>query len=291
PLVRRTLANAFYQQGRYEEAVTEYREVLRLHPEDVETLIYYGYALLQLGQLEASVAALREATRVAPSVSRGWVHLGTALRRLGKIEESIEALRMAVQVDPEDDGYLHMQLGNALYEHGSRDEATRVFQKMMTLMRERREREPGNHDVLRELAGELATCRETSLRDYDEAVQIMEQAVELAPESSKNWRMLGVARYRAGQFREAVEAFERAGDDGPDMSWPFFYRAMAEWRLGNHEAANDWYAKGIHWMEQHNQFTEPARVRLRDEAAGLLGIASPADARVDEVANASPLAE
>jgi hypothetical protein len=63
--------------------------------------------------------------------------------------------------------------------------------------------------------------------------------------------------------------------DGGDP-WQWFFLAMAEWQLGNHDAARDWYAKAIDWMEKHPQIVGGETHRFRTEAAKLLGRPSPA---------------
>jgi uncharacterized protein HemY len=83
---------------------------------------------------------------------------------------------------------------------------------------------------------------------------------------------MGVARYRAGQWEEAVAALEKAmrlssGGDAGD--WLFL--ALAHWQLGHKDKAGAYYQKAARWMDQKRP-ERPELRRFRAEAAALLGI-------------------
>ncbi len=94
----------------------------------------------------------------------------------------------------------------------------------------------------------------------------------MAPNDGTNWNTLGVAQYRAGQFKEAVTTLTksmefRSGGDAND----WFFLAMAHWQLKNKEEARKWYDKAVAWTEKSKPDDEELR-RFRAEAAELLGI-------------------
>ncbi len=122
------------------------------------------------------------------------------------------------------------------------------------------------------LAWYLATCPDPRVRKPDRAVQLAAQATQLAPNGGANWNTLGVAQYRAGQFKQAVTSLSksmqlRSGGDAFD----WFFLAMAHWQLKNKEEARKWYDKAVGWMEKSKPDDEELR-RFRAEAAELLGI-------------------
>ena len=86
---------------------------------------------------------------------------------------------------------------------------------------------------------------------------------------------LGVARYRAGDYRGAVADLEksvklRGGGDSID----FFFLAMAHWRLGHTDQARTWYADATAWMDRRAA-DNPELLRFRTEAGALLGVPAP----------------
>ena len=126
------------------------------------------------------------------------------------------------------------------------------------------------------LRNSLAWQLSTSFADRSEAstsyaVQLAKKAVEMAPNNAAFWNTLGVADYRAGQWKDAVEALEKSLQLQKDNAWDLFFLAMAHWQLGEREAARDDYRKGVAWMEEQ-KCEDAALVGFRAEAAELLGI-------------------
>jgi tetratricopeptide (TPR) repeat protein len=98
------------------------------------------------------------------------------------------------------------------------------------------------------------------------------KAVERGAKPGPYWNTLGVAHYRAGNWKAAIEALTRSmelrkGGDGND----WFFLAMAHWQLGDKPQARSWYDKAVRWMEK-NQPGNEELVRYRAEAAALLEV-------------------
>jgi tetratricopeptide (TPR) repeat protein len=136
--------------------------------------------------------------------------------------------------------------------------------------REAVKRSGDDPNALNRLAWFLAhspECRAPGL-----AVELAQQAVELAPQQNGYWATLGAAHYRAGHWKEAVKVLEesmarRKGTDGPEG----FFLAMAHWQLGNKTEARQWYKRTAQGMEKNQAGDNELRF-FRDEAAQLLGI-------------------
>jgi tetratricopeptide (TPR) repeat protein len=137
------------------------------------------------------------------------------------------------------------------------------------------ELDPKNAIVLNLLARLLATCPDPKFRDCTKAVMLAKKAVELAPTRGPYWNTLGAAHYRAGNWKEAVEALEKscALQDNPKggdaRQW--FVLAMAHGKLAEKVKARELYDRAVRWMDKY----QPQNVelhRFRAEAAELLGI-------------------
>src|SRR5262249_22467828 len=134
----------------------------------------------------------------------------------------------------------------------------------------------------------LAVCPDSGLRDPARAVQLARKAMQLWPvdhgyrpdyyrtliapylHAGTNWTTLGVAHYRAGQWKEAVAALEHSIErrlDGDSIDW--FFLAMVRWRLGEKDKARESYDRAVQWMEKNKPKNEELR-RFRAEAAELL---------------------
>ena len=97
---------------------------------------------------------------------------------------------------------------------------------------------PRSAEAHNDLAWLLATCPEAEIRDPGRAVELAKKAVELTPKQGNHWNTLGVAQYRVGDSKAAIEALTqsmglRKGGDSND----WFFLAMARWQLGDQAEA------------------------------------------------------
>src|SRR5262249_12325301 len=80
-------------QGKQSEAVTEYREAIRLRPDDAAAHYGLGNALRDQGRAAEAVAELREAIRLRPDFAEAHCNLGLGLRQQGRFRESLDESR------------------------------------------------------------------------------------------------------------------------------------------------------------------------------------------------------
>jgi tetratricopeptide (TPR) repeat protein len=123
-----------------------------------------------------------------------------------------------------------------------------------------------------QMAWFLATTEEPRLRDVERAVQLASEAVSVSPSSILLQNTLGAAQYRAGNWKAALAAFEKAERlRGLLGAGGWFFRAMTHWQLGQQDQARASYdeavkrAAEVHFLDQDLH-------RFRVEAAELLGI-------------------
>ena len=123
----------------------------------------------------------------------------------------------------------------------------------------------------------LVSCAEVELRNGVRAVEMANKRHELAQPDGFSWNTLGVAHYRAGNWKEAIAALEQSMQlfAGRREAMNTFVLAMVHWQLGNRAEARRWYDKAVAWMNVNEHSEEPLSVylrRFRAEAADLLGI-------------------
>jgi hypothetical protein len=138
------------------------------------------------------------------------------------------------------------------------------------------EAKPDSAQTCDALAWALATAPE-SVRNAEEAVALAEKAVRLAPENTGYRNTLGVAYYRAGRYREAVEALHPnvMAQDDYALAFDLYFLAMSYHRLGDATRARDYYDWAVRWAKMqrnlHARYIEELTV-FRAEAEELLGI-------------------
>ena len=75
---------------------------------------------------------------------------------------------------------------------------------------------------------------------------------------------------------------------GESADW--FFLAMAEWQMGDKDAARVWYDKAVNWMDTKQSDNEEL-LRFRAEAADLLGLAQPAKEQSAPASESPPQTE
>ncbi|HEV8059439.1 MAG TPA: protein kinase [Gemmataceae bacterium] len=152
-------------------------------------------------------------------------------------------------------------------------EARQMFEDLLALSMQNFEpRDPVRINAVNGLAWFLATVEQKELRDPKRAVQLSKGLAELLPEYGACWNSYGVAQYRAGDWKGAVESLTKSIDlsKGGDSN-DFFFLAMANWQLGHKEEARKWYGKAVQWMDER-QPKNPELVRFRAETEELMGM-------------------
>src|SRR5262249_25280387 len=86
------LGTLLMKADRPEEAVTPFRDVVRLRP-DAQAYFNLGWALGGSGDLDGAIAAYREALRRDPDYAEAHCNLGSALCRQGKLTEALASLK------------------------------------------------------------------------------------------------------------------------------------------------------------------------------------------------------
>jgi lipoprotein NlpI len=115
-------ANALGVQGRHEEAMAEFAEVIRLDPEDPSAYIGRGIVHLQRGENELAIADDNAALERAPASSFAHVNRATALFYAGRFAEAAADFAYVRKGDP-GDAHWTLWLHLARARAGAEDQA------------------------------------------------------------------------------------------------------------------------------------------------------------------------
>jgi tetratricopeptide (TPR) repeat protein len=263
------LARLYEQTGRPQEAVKLHRRVLDSYEKFVAKL--------------PNDAAYQEGTGHVASQLAGLLRIGgerpereEIYRRALELTERLAALFPTQPGSHSRAAYWHNNLGLLLTAAGRTQEAGRCYRQAATRYRSALDIKPDHVGSLNNLAWLLVTCPEPQLHDANEAVRLANKAVELAPQMNFPWNTLGVARYRAGDWKGAVSALEKSmalysvqAESNTEESYSTFFLAMANWQLGDTGEARRWYDRAVRWMDKYQPNQEELR-RFRAEAAALV---------------------
>jgi len=110
------------QQGRLDDAVGEYKEVLRLQPRLPEAYANLGLVYYAHGEFENSAKAFAAAEKLRPGMHGVDLWLGIDEVRLNRPAQGVTHLREAIRLDPKEK-LAQSWLGTALWDAGQMDAA------------------------------------------------------------------------------------------------------------------------------------------------------------------------
>jgi tetratricopeptide (TPR) repeat protein len=110
PAAQSLIALALADEGKPGEAAQQWREILKLRPDDTDAKQALADALLAQKDFEGARAAYTELLTSAPANAAAWTNLGVALSSANHSAEATSAFRRAVELNPEDE---QAQLGLA----------------------------------------------------------------------------------------------------------------------------------------------------------------------------------
>ena len=234
----RLLGDAIHaqQRGDYQTAITDYRELLQLRPDNVEAKVNLGAALAHVGQFDDAIAMYKSALSSLKDKSMALLNLGLAYYKKGDLANAREQFVALHQSSPNNVqaaillGDTEIKLGNAEAAVGMLEplEATNgrnpdfEYVLGMAMIKAGHPRE-GVPRI--EKAGELGNSGDAymlagatllDLNDFEQARHDLEIALHWAPELPGLHTMVGMARDKTGDQKEAEPAFRHALQENPD---------------------------------------------------------------------------
>ncbi len=176
--------------GRFDDAIADYREHLRVHGGDDPTRRRVVVLLARAGRVEESLALAREVVRDAPRDPEALQVLADLAYTRGATREGEDALRRMRETDPTDARWVTRSL-QILARHGRRREGLALADGWLA-------RHAGEPDALI-----MAARAHASFGDAAGAVKLAQQAVAAAPDSLPAQRLLARVLEDAGRSADA----------------------------------------------------------------------------------------
>jgi tetratricopeptide (TPR) repeat protein len=291
------LANTLKAQRRLEEARKLFEEVLQVsrrvfghdHAATLGAMNNLANTLSDLRRWDEArklhEEALEGRRRVNgvkdPATLQSMNNLAVVLRIQGRLDEALKLHRETLQIqeevlgpeNPHTLGSMH-NIAFVLGLQGHTNEAVKQYEQILPIQeRVLGPEHPARLQALNDLAWLLATAANPEDRNPQRAIELAKEVVQYSPKRGDRWNVLGVAYYRAGDWRHAIAALEKSLELAPKESVADngFFLAMAHWQLGEKDQAQQWYTKAAGWMDQ-NPPSDPELFQFRKEAATLLGI-------------------
>ncbi len=282
-------AELFHRMGQTDRALEDLNAAVAMIPKagGHETYLYAfknrAMLLEEKGEYVKALADVEEALQIAgaskmPGTSVAHAHLQRGRiyyqtqRKPEAIEDFNKALGLASHQKDEFIREIRFFRGRALFDVDRPQEGVRDLSAVIAMV----PKEPTTYWVSahNQLSWNLVTCSDAAARDLPRALELARKAVELEPKNAEYWNTLGVAQYRSGDFTAAITSLNNSVELGSvesEIPCNALFLAMAHWQLGDHDAAREWYEKGVKWTSDNNSTGEEL-ARFRAETEELLGI-------------------
>lgn len=197
-----SLGSLLSEQGKPDQAVTEYAEAVRLEPDYAIGHSNFGLTLVDLGRFDEAAVQCRKALRLDPAFPEAHNHLGMALAGLGDLDEAVQHYNEAVRLRPPFPE-AHNNLGLALARQRKFDRAAECYAEALRL----KPAFPEAHFNLANLYVDQGKL--------DKAVAEYMEALRLRPEFCEAHYNLGITLVRQNKVDEAVGHFRKAIEINP----------------------------------------------------------------------------
>jgi tetratricopeptide (TPR) repeat protein len=192
------VAVLYLEMNRAADAAAHFKASAELAPRSPAAHYNYATALTMIGKSAEAIAEYERAIAIRPDYALAHNNLGDALLRVGRASEALQHFREALRLDPRY-AEAHFNLGSALSAQGRSLESIVELRRALDLKADLT-------PALVQLAWLLASARDATLRDPDQAVRVAERAVNLTARRDANaLDVLAAALAAAGRFDAAVE--------------------------------------------------------------------------------------
>lgn len=197
PELHKKAAEALFQMGCLEEAVTEYRAALEGSPDDLELLCRLGTVYYANDQYLPAVTCFSRAAERDPLYAPA--HLGMGLIHLlrGSVDAAIQKFNWAITIDPQS-AEANNLLGNAYRQKGELEKAVEAYRQAITL-------QPSYAQAQNNLG-----LTQLELGRAKEATEQFREALKVFPDYVPALCNLGRAHLALGQADEAKGAWRAA---------------------------------------------------------------------------------
>ena len=242
---------------RFDLATEVYDTVPRDDPAFHAAELGRAEALRLSGRDDAAIEVLRQLTKSHGALPLVHVKLGDTLRGLERFQESIKPYddALALIETPEEQHWIiYFARGISHERVGDWDKAEADFRKALEL----RPEQPQVMNYLGYSFLEMQT-------NYDEALDLIERAVALRPDSGYIIDSLGWGLYRLGRYEEAVGHMEKAVELMPIDPVVNDHLGDVYWAVGRKREAEFQWHRARSFADQASGDIAPGRVRRKLE--------------------------
>jgi superkiller protein 3 len=166
-------ARALADQGKYDDAIVEFKKALEKAPDEPTVLANLADAQMKAGHSEEALESYKKAIAKKPDDSSLWINYGTVLNNLGKTAESKEAFKKAAELNPG-------AKGQSLYNLGVTQMNAMQTQEAIATFRQAIEADPNYAEAY----FRLGQCLLSDQSTIAEAIKTLEKYIQIGKDAT-----------------------------------------------------------------------------------------------------------
>jgi len=229
---RQTLGLYYLQNGRYADAISEFDLIVTTWPDDYKSRYLLALAYEESGLPEKALEHLELIKKSSEYFTNARIHIFYILIDMGKEEDAVESIKKAIDMK-KDEASLYLVLSSLYDENEEYKKSADVLQDGLKYnernieflfrlgiafdksgdraggieqMKKVLELDPNNADTLNYIGYSYA---EEGI-NLDEALDMIQKALKISPDSGYIIDSLGWVYYRKGQYDKALDSLEKA---------------------------------------------------------------------------------
>ena len=219
---RQILGTSYRLQGDPEKALSILEPLAKAHPDSADLLHELGLALGATGRGEEAIEVLRRALRLNPRHGGAWRSLGDQLHAAGEEAASLDAFEKHLQVST---------------SHPELVEAADLFRRGGIAKAERLTREVLKKDPTDVVAIRLLANIGVKVGQYQDARNLLERCLELAPDFHMARHSYAIALFRSQELEAAIKQLDILLKAEPMNPSYLILKATVLVRMGAHAEA------------------------------------------------------
>jgi tetratricopeptide (TPR) repeat protein len=221
-----------HQNGRFDEALRGYRDVLKFDRDNFDALHLGGVCYIQMAAYEKGIKFISNAIKIKPGIGVAYSNLANAYQALGKNQLALQNYDKALKLTPDlADAWYNR--GNSLKFLGRHSDAIESYNKALSFNAEYAEAYANRGDAKKDLG-----LLEEAIEDYSKAIALKANfAMAYCHRANCN--------FESKNFQDAALDFEAAINIDPLNADAYLGCGNVAMKLKNYDIAIDYYQRSL----------------------------------------------